>query len=68
MNEIVKLVKEQTKELNDLHLIKGQLLGLYEAQARIEKSCKILGRCIRTQIRRCQAKVKSKVTTTRTGL
>jgi hypothetical protein len=40
MNEIVKLVQEQTKELNDLHLIKGQLLGLYEAQARIQKAVK----------------------------
>ena len=36
MNEIMKLVKEQTKELNDLHLIKGQLLGLYEAESRIK--------------------------------
>ena len=40
MNEILKLVKEQTKELNDLHLIKGKLLGLYEAQGQIEKAVK----------------------------
>ena len=40
MNEIVKLVQEQTKELNNLHLIKGQLLGLYEAEARIKKAIK----------------------------
>ena len=40
MNEIVKLVKEHTKELNDLHLIKGKLLGLYEAQGQIKKAVK----------------------------
>tara|TARA_Y100000114_G_scaffold105403_1_gene98687 strand:- start:181 stop:351 length:171 start_codon:yes stop_codon:yes gene_type:complete len=40
MNKIVELVREQTKELNDLHLIKGKLLGLYEAQGQIKKAVK----------------------------
>ena len=40
MNKIVELLREQTKELNDLHLIKGKLLGLYEAQGQIKKAVK----------------------------